>query len=70
MSKKTKDETKKEVNETITNFNIDDAIKELRFPGFFKLSFKEYLVDNGYIEKIKNSKDFNKFLDEYKNLEL
>ena len=71
MAKK-KDDSKQEetTKKTVTNFNIDDAIKELQFPGFFKIAFKQYLIDNGYIEKIKSDKDFQKYLDEYKNLEL
>lgn len=68
---KKKDDSKQEENKKEESlFNIDDAIKELRYPGFFKLAFKQYLIDNGYIEKIKSDKDFNKYLDEYKNLEL
>ena len=70
MAKK-KDDSKQEENKKDEPvFNIDDAIKELRYPGFFKVAFKQYLVDHGYIEKIKSDKDFTKYLTEYENLEL
>lgn len=60
--------TKKKEKETKVTFNLEEALNELELPNMLIVGFKCYIQNNNL--KFKNNKDFEKALQEFKELKL
>ena len=60
--------TKKKEKETKEAFNLDEALNDLKIPNMLIEGFKAYITNNNL--KFKNNKEFEKSLQEFRELKL